>query len=292
MAELLPPKSSEPTPDRVRQLEVALGQLISNNPRIIDEACGFYDVIDRYLGPWGQDGYPIGYGKYYCVAFNMNQKLRRNNTTWSWVTKTTTALQNGLKNFIVEQYRAGKLSNLTEAELRSYAFDSHPSAYTKGGLAHVILYAPEMLDVIMSIPGAEFSPASENFGASVKQVFVTAGLQAPRIATAAIGLPALALIGPAHTGILARAARRDLNQMARTQSEIRGLSSMLTKLRNGELDNMTVLDSLIKQLHYRRYGDHYLRRFANEVIGEAEKRKLYVNKFYQSLPKGAPKVAP
>ena len=30
----------------------------------------FYEEIDAWLGPWGQNGYPLAYGKFYAAAFN------------------------------------------------------------------------------------------------------------------------------------------------------------------------------------------------------------------------------
>ena len=290
MSELLLPKNSKPTPERIKQLETALSRLISNDPRTIDDACGFYDVIDKYLGPWGVDGYPIGYGKYYCVAFNMNQKLRRSNTAWGWVIKTTKLLQTSLKDFIVARYRAGTLAGLTESDLRKHAFDSHPAAYTEGGLTSIILYGPETIPIITSIPGAEFSTSSKNFDASIKQLFVTAGLQAPRVMTSIAALPSPAFIEPAHSGILSRGVKQSMSSLLKWQSEVRGLAHLLERTRNGDLDNLIVLDSVIKQLEYRRYADPGLRRTADAVIAAAKKRKEYVKKYYQSLPKGIPTV--
>ncbi len=287
MTKLLPPKNSSPTHERVKQLETALSRLIINDPQTIDGACGFYDVIDNYLGPWGKKGYPISYGKNYCIAFNMNQNIRRNNVAWRWVRKTTVKLQTSLKDFIVSRYRDGMLATITESELRKHAFDSHPSAYTEGGLTSVILFAPEMIPIVVSIPGAEFSKSSENYEATLVQTFRTAGLQAPRVIASVMARPALAFIGPAHRGNLRMLVRRGgMNAILRRQSKYRNLTYLLERIRSGRLDNISVLNSLIKQVEFRRYADRGLRRYADKVIAEARKRKNYVNTYYQSLPKG------
>ena len=49
----------------------------------------FYEELDDWLGPWGQSGYPIAYGKFYNLAFTGNQKLMSNPQTKDWVWKPT-----------------------------------------------------------------------------------------------------------------------------------------------------------------------------------------------------------
>ena len=124
-------------------------------------------------------GYPIGYGKYYCIVFNENEKLRDNATTREWVRQTTIDLQAPLRDLVVERFRTGTLPALTEPELRAFAFDTHARAYAQAGLANVVVVAPEMLPIIASIPAAEFDPGSPNFHASDSPRWRTA-LSLPR----------------------------------------------------------------------------------------------------------------
>ena len=35
----------------------------------------FYEEIDAWLGPWGPNGYPIGYGRKYNIAFTTDPIL-------------------------------------------------------------------------------------------------------------------------------------------------------------------------------------------------------------------------
>ena len=175
-----PPKDSRPTPERSAALTEWLTAHVAGHALAVNTYT-FYEVIDRYLGPWGSRGYPIAYGKRYNVLFSTNRTLMAHPVASAWVWKTTILLQKALVDFIVARYDAGTLGRLTEAELRAAAFDSHPLAYTEGGLALVTLVAPELVPEIAKIPSAEFNPASENFGASVEQVITTGGMVAPRM---------------------------------------------------------------------------------------------------------------
>lgn len=164
----------------------------------------FYEEIDSWLGPWGQSGYPIAYGKFYNIAFTNNQSLMGNPTTAQWVRRTAILLQEKLRDFLVSKIRDCSIGSLTEQQLRQAAFNSHPSAYDQGGLATVALVAPEQIPVIATIPMAEYSPTSQNFGPTIQQIFTTLGLVAPKMAGGVLAT----LAGPAHTGILSRAAQR------------------------------------------------------------------------------------
>ena len=130
----------------------------------------FYEELDRWLGPWGESGYPIGYGKHYSLAFTTNRHLMRNPTARRWVWKTARLLQEALLDFVLGRMAAGTLEALTEPELRAAAFASHPRAYDRAGLAMVALVAPELIPVIATIPLAELDPRSDNFTLSVQQV--------------------------------------------------------------------------------------------------------------------------
>jgi hypothetical protein len=79
----LPPKASRPTPSSITQLERALTGFIAGHP---DAVTGytFYEVIDQYLGPWNEKGYPIAYGKYYYLKFNDNAALQADPVTRDW----------------------------------------------------------------------------------------------------------------------------------------------------------------------------------------------------------------
>lgn len=136
----------------------------------------FYEVIDQWLGPWGDQGYPINYGKLYNIKFNTNEKLNQNPITRDWVWNTTIDLQKALLDFIIQRYRDHTLGKITEPELRAAAFKSHAKAYVQAGLPEVALAAPELLPYVAAIPAKEFIPTSPNFASTISQVFSTAEL--------------------------------------------------------------------------------------------------------------------
>ena len=179
------------------------------------------DKSNKYLGPWGSDGYPIGYGKKYNIPFTTNRKLQSDPVVREWVRRTTITLQEMLRDVIVAQYRAGKLAQLSEAELRQAAFDSHPIAYTQGELTLVVITAPGLLFTIKEIPQAEFDENPPNYQASKKQYWETVGLVAPRV----VGSVLAGLAGPAHTGIFRPAMDRDRLEFQQWQQLGRWLAS-------------------------------------------------------------------
>src|ERR1041385_9115989 len=93
----LPPKNVPPTPLSSHALYTGLTSLMAGHPQAV-ETYTFYEELDKYLGPWGQKGYPIAYGKFYNVAFTSNEKLQANPITKEWVWKTTILLQEVLRS--------------------------------------------------------------------------------------------------------------------------------------------------------------------------------------------------
>ena len=91
----LPAKTAPATPESVAALRNGLTSEIAGHPGSVN-LWTFYEELDAYLGPWGDDGYPLGYGKYYCKLFNENENLRANPATSEWIRKTTVALQEPL----------------------------------------------------------------------------------------------------------------------------------------------------------------------------------------------------
>ena len=146
MPPALPPKTASFNPANLNLLTDALNAVVAGHPGSI-ALWTFYEVIDNYLGPWGEEGYPIGYGKHYCKLFTENEKLAANPQASDWVKRTMVYLQEALRDFIVEQFRKGHLAAIKEPELRQAAFASHAKAYTDGGLSMVMLVAPEMIPV-------------------------------------------------------------------------------------------------------------------------------------------------
>lgn len=225
----------------------------------------FYEELDSWLGPWGSTGYPIGYGKFYNVLFTSNQKLMGNAATKQWVWQPTIRLQEALRDYVVGRVRAGTLSTLSEPELRGAAFASHPLAYDQGGLATLVLVAPELLHIIATIPSAEFDPRSKNFSVTLTQVFATIELVAPKVAGG--GLAGLA--GPAHTGILSIAVAKDRRELLNEIAVGRELVGLKAEIARGALDHVPWLDQLIDRLNAREFYDQGAARAAREVVQAA-----------------------
>lgn len=277
MAVQLPPKNAAPTPANVKQLQDGLTSVIAGHPGSV-QLWTFYEVVDSYLGPWGDNGYPIGYGKYYCQLFRGNPKLAADPQGAEWIRKTTIALQEPLRDFIVDRFKQGTLASLREPEFRAAAFSSHPKAYTDSGLALVTLVSPELVPVIMSIPGKEFDPRSRDFNATIKQVLETAKVVLPSMA----GIEIAATM-PAHSGLFRTAAARDRANLLGDNNLVQWLNQTERALRSGRLDNISALTELTDRLNATQFGDQLLGRRARDVITLADQRKHWVAKQYRQM---------
>lgn len=286
MGLLLPPKSVLRCDEQTAQsVHEQLTSVIAGHPQATT-TYRFYEEVDSWLGPWGQSGYPIAYGKFYNIAFSNNQNLMANPTAKQWVWRTTIFLQEALRDYIVKRIRDGSLPTLTEPQLRQAAFDSHPRAYDSGGLATLVLVAPELILVVATIPSAEFSPTSSNFSATVRQVFVTLGLVAPRITGSVLAT----LAGPAHTGVLSRAVRQDQQRLLNQFAVSRELGRLKDLINQGKLDHIPLLNQTISQLNTRQFSDQGYARLAREVIQAAQLRKRQLLQNYNGLLNQSPEV--
>ncbi len=246
----------------------------------------FYEELDTWLGPWGQRGYPIAYGKFYNIAFTSNRKLMANPQTRDWVWQTTIALQEALRDYVVGRIRDCSLGALTEAELRQAAFNSHPKAYDQGGLAMVALVAPELIPVIATIPAREFSRTSVNFGPTIIQVLITLTRIGPQMVGNSLGV----LAGPAHTGILGRAAQRDQQRLLNEMALSRKLDAMRMAIGRGDLDYIPVLNQVIAQLNARQFPDQGFAQAAREVVLVAQCRREQLRQDANNLLQQSPEV--
>src|SRR6266852_656117 len=265
----LPPKSISRCDAATAQfVSDQLTSVIAGHPQATT-TYRFYEEVDTWLGPWGNRGYPIAYGKFYNVAFTSNQKLMANASTKQWVWRAGIRLQEALLYFLVGRVRDCTLPSLTEPELRQAAFDSHPGAYDQGGLATVVLVAPELVPIIATIPAAEFLPTSENFGATWNQVVVTLVRIGPQMAGSALAAAA----GPAHTGLFSIAMQRDRQRFMNEMATGRELEMIRNAINRGELDYIPMLDQVIARLNATEFPDQGFAQAAREVINAAEARR-------------------
>lgn len=272
-----PTKNSEPNAANVRSLEVWLSSILAFHAGSAGRPWTFYEEVDKYLGPWGDKGYPISYGKKYCELFSQDEKLNANAAGAAWVRRTLTLLQEALKDFILQRYRERKLAKLTEAEFRQAAFDSHPKAYTDGGLTMVAMLSPDLVVHLASIPAVEFLPTSPSFGATVAQVFSTAGMVVPR----GVGLLLAGFAGPAHTGSLRRAFAMDRAQFAADMNRGLALNAASRAVVSGACDNVALLDRLAQAVATTQLSDRSEEITARAVLTQISARRALVVQRYQ-----------
>lgn len=271
----LPDKSTRVTPEAVKQLHDGLTALIADHPGV-DDPCSFYGEIDKYLGPWGSDGYPIGYGLFYCKLFGNDPALQRDKIAAEWVKKTRIRLQEFLRDFIVAEFRSNRLGTLTEANLREAAFDSHPRAYEEAGLRRVVQLRPALVPVIMAIPRKEFDYDNPSFGATMKQVVVT-GL--------GVGLDMAGrfVISPLNEGE---------DESLRLMRLPGNLDALHEAIERGRVDDVSLLGEIIEFVKSRAYPDSETRLKATNVVQAAEHRIERIKHYYSLLLKQSPSAAP
>lgn len=229
----------------------------------------FYEDLDKWLGPWGQEGYLIGYGKKYNILFTTNKKLNSNATTKRWVWKTTIFLQEAIRDFVVNAVKYGQA--ITESRLREAAFASHSKAYSQGGLATVVLIEPLLIPIVISIPKATFVPSwSATFGYTVLQVIDSARIVIPQF-----GSNLVAAVFPAHSGSFRNAARSDMNRMLHRNNAGVAMQRLQGMIQAGKLDNLEMLDSIIAHIGKSQYDPMTLRN-AQAVLKAAKHRRIEI----------------
>jgi hypothetical protein len=166
------PEKSKCKPSDAPAVEKYLKSIIAYQPGA-RTTYQFYEVIDAWLGPWGENGYPIGYGRKYNIAFTTDAYLNapKRPISATWVRQTTVNLQLPLIDLIVARIKAGTIATLDEKTLRAAAFAAHPKAYRDGGLMYVANYEVESIHRIILIPYAEYNPLDvPNLIATITQI--------------------------------------------------------------------------------------------------------------------------
>jgi hypothetical protein len=285
----LPAKDAKATSRNLHLLEVGLTSVVMGHPEAT-ETYTFYEVLDEYLGPWGNGGYPIPYGKYYNILFNQDTALMANPDTRDWIERTSVFLQESLRDFVINRFREGSLGGLTESQLRAAAFDSHPKAYTQGGLSKVLLTAPYLVPLVAAIPYKEYSPLADyhwnrNFTPTIKQVFITIGMAG----SVTVGVSIAALM-PAHSGFLRNAAAVDQRNLMREINQGRELASVRNALVTGKCDNIVWLNRVTDQMKMTSYTDKYSVQAAREIIELANVRKHRLAQYYRARVQEKPEL--
>lgn len=282
-----PSKGAAPTPKNIAKLEAWLNAITAYGAYTTDRPWIFYEELDKYLGPWGKDGYLIAYGKKYCVLFSQDEKLNKSPVGRDWVRRTLLLLQDAIKKLVMERFRAHKLDSLSKEELQKVAFESHADAYTQGGLTLVAMLSPFLVAYVATIPIEEFAPYKKTAGASWKQVFETGGIAVPQ----AVALFFSAMM-PMHSGSMARAHREDVSQFEQVMRFSEALRDLNHSLEAGRLDHVGTLDRLVTILAGTRWPDDDLAEAARDTIGRLRTRQNWLIQRYQREITIDPKLDP
>jgi hypothetical protein len=276
-------KDAPATKANIDQLQVELTSLITQHVNAT-KPWTFYEEIEQFLGPWGPSGYPIGYGKYYCVLFTSNEKLQNDPETRAWVTNTMVKLQELLRDAILDKFKQGTLAAITEPELRKIAFDTHPIAYASGGLAKVVVAAPELLPTIALIPYVQYIPVYGNSIATFKQIIITIGAISGQV----VGIVLVTLAGPAHSGVLRKAVDESgpnaiLAEQRKNASYQAQFDRLTSLIRSGRLDRILWLEEVTDQLKTTAFPDGYWLDVARRTVQEADARKKVIAGKYRDM---------
>lgn len=283
-----PAKNSTPTAANQQALEDWLLSIMAFRAETDGKPWTFYEEIDKYLGPWDTQGYPIAYGKKYCVLFSQDERLAADPAGSAWIRRTLILLQVALKDFILARYREGTLGALTEPEFRKAAFDSHPYAYTEGGLTMVVMISPLLAVHVLEIPAVEFIPWSPNFGATIGQVVITSGMVLPR----GVAVLLANASGPAHTGFFARIMATDRERLATEMALGTGIFNARAAIASGRCDNVMLLDRLKRAVSTMELPNASLAAAARSLIAAIDARRAYVLARYQREVQADPDLYP
>lgn len=280
MASIPPPpvtKNGAATPQSIAALDSWLEVITAYHPLTVGKPWLFYEHVDKFLGPWGAKGYPMTYGYKYCHLFALSRPLNADPAAAKWVQRTLLLLQQELHRYIMQRFRSGTLGALTAGEFQQAAFDSHPKAYTEGGLTMVVLLAPELVPVVAAIPRAEFTPSSPTFKSSVKQVVDTTGIVLPQLIANILAIGA----GPAHNQTLSVAVARDRAAFLQDRALALKLGQARALVQGGRCDHLDVLDRLRTALEMTTFVDISAGSVASDLVDDIERRMNYVNLRYQ-----------
>jgi hypothetical protein len=98
--------------------------------------CSFYSNCLEPIYQCGANGYPLGYGNYYCHQFtNLAPQFSEAGQAWDHVTRI--CLVNALAPYITSKYSKGTEitwfvdTSVTCDDILNIAFGSHPACYTQ-----------------------------------------------------------------------------------------------------------------------------------------------------------------
>jgi hypothetical protein len=283
-------KTDAPTKANADQLSDEFAGVISGRVNAKDPWT-FYEQLDQFLGPWGDSGYPLAQGKFYCQLFNAEPALQNNSEARTWVQRTTIKLQEAIRHSIVDLFLRGKLAAITEPQLRSLIVDMHPQIFDETGLALIVSVAPHLLPAVASLPAVEFVPLKGVPRAAWPQVLET-------LRRLSAGPPSQELVtpvAPTRPGSIQRTeATSSMNALLAEQRQNAWYWSQFSKIheaiQSGRLNRVAWLDGVSNQLNALNLSNPYWRKVAYELAAEADVQKGEVASAYSIMLKIHPEM--
>jgi hypothetical protein len=160
-----PLKSSSPTEENIEKLTRWLTSINEKYP----EKGFFYEALDKYLGPFGEDGYFIGHGQKYTVAFYSHPELQGHPATKEWVEKSMSSMQNLIVEYLLTQFTNERLEEVTGDEVARVTLQASAEIFHKSGMSRIRKESPLLARHIIGIMKNEFKPTSLKSIRSYKQ---------------------------------------------------------------------------------------------------------------------------
>jgi hypothetical protein len=239
----------------------------------------FYEVLDDLLGNYGNNGYPLFSGRFYCMAFNSNHKLMIDLATSSWVKTSTVKLQEMIRDFVIEYLKKNTGQRISEIDLRSSAQRAFNFVFDDAGMRTAINTAPEILPILKTIPGKETLSYGPKFRDTLTQTFLDLSGMFPGTLeefTSGIDLPEF-------KAILKMAFNRNAETYPNELKLDRNLHDVTLNLMTGKLDNKDVLKYLVNNLKFKVFIDQKHNMMAREICIKANIRRSLIADYYAPL---------
>jgi hypothetical protein len=286
-------KSAASTKATADQLYIELTAYIAGHINAPDPWT-FYEELDHFLGPWGPQGYPLSFGKFYTQLFHNDPALQNNLEAWLWIQKTTIRLQEFIRDAVVELFQKGQLASLTEPRLNSLASVRHSRVFDNDGLALIVRVAPHLLPAMVSLPAVESASSLDYSSTSWLQTVDTLTLlsQAP---PGSVLTAATAVGGRQHSAVIQRAlATSGMNAVLAEQRQNAWYRAQFAKLRSAiesnRLNRIAWLSDIASLLEMMPLPDRCWREAARSLIAETETRNNQIANSYTAILKVHPEM--
>ena len=132
LLEYKPPAiNASPTTENINQLKEWLAFIRVMNP----DHGHFYEELENFLGPWGENGYLRGHGLLYKKLF-LTHKWLQCKRTKPWGFLAMYAIEGNIASFILHNFKQGNLNSPTlEQDLFKFSLENSHKMFYKGGIS-------------------------------------------------------------------------------------------------------------------------------------------------------------